>query len=230
MCVHGGLEDLSESQRAAAPGDFDKGPFRIACPAPGCAFLSESRSRLANARRAVRGHALRVHRAAIIFHVPDGRLEFLSPDQLQARLAAFQRGQMNAEQRRRRGAVPGGGGRPLPSVATRAPGAPVAAHVLGASPASLPPDDAASSRETPPSGAAPTFQARAASSGGSDTQPDLSAAQQDGEALDDWDRPLGAVLTIDEETDAEFLPHGGSTLWRSLTPFWVATRDAGRPP
>jgi len=152
------------SQREAAQGDFDQGPFRIACPAPGCAFRSESRDRLANARRAVQGHALRVNRAATIFDVPDGRLEFLSPDQLQARLVAFQRGLMNAGQRRRLGAVPGGGGRPLPSVATRPP---VAADVGGASPASQPPDEAASSRETPPSGAAQAFQARVASSGGS---------------------------------------------------------------
>ena len=146
----------------------------------------------------------------MIFDVPDARLEFLSPDQLQARLVAFQHGQMNAGQRRRLGAVPGGGRRPLPSVATRAPGAPAAADVGGESLASPSPDDAASSRETPPSGAASAFQARAASSGGScvDTQPDLSAAQQDGEALGDWDHLLGAVLTTDE-TDAEFLPPSG---------------------
>ena len=100
-------EDLDESQREAARGDFYPGPFRVACPASGCAFRSESRGRLANARRAVRGHALRVHSAAVIFDVPDGRLEYLSPDQLQARLATFQRGRVDAEQRRRRGAVPG---------------------------------------------------------------------------------------------------------------------------
>ena len=75
-------DDLDESQREAAHRDSDQGPFRVACPAPGCAFRSEPRGRLANARRAVRGHAVRVHSAAVIFDVPDGRLEYLSPDQL----------------------------------------------------------------------------------------------------------------------------------------------------
>jgi len=53
-CFCACTEDLGDVEDEAAHRDSDQGPFRIACPAPGCAFRSESRGRLANARRAVR--------------------------------------------------------------------------------------------------------------------------------------------------------------------------------
>ena len=67
-----------------------EGPFRVACPAPDCDFVSESRSRLSNARRALRGHVLRQHRAAVLFDVRGGRLQELTVPELQGRLEAFQ--------------------------------------------------------------------------------------------------------------------------------------------
>ena len=120
-------EDPQGSRAVAAGSDTGAGPFWVACPALGCSFVSESRSRLSNARRAVRGHVLRVHRA----DVPGGRLERLTPAQVQERLETFQRGQMNAGRRRLRGAVSGQGSRPLPSGATRARVAPLASAVGG---------------------------------------------------------------------------------------------------
>ena len=131
-----------------------EGPFPVACPAPDCDFVSESRSRLSNARRTLWGHVLRQHRAAVLFDVRGGGLQELTAPELQGRLEAFHCAQMNGSQRRRRGRGSGSGGRPLASGAIRASGDQIAAGVGGVASASLPRAGAVSGHVTPPSGAA----------------------------------------------------------------------------
>jgi len=78
---------------------------------PECEFLGRG-SRLSNARKAVRIHALRVHRA--VFDAEADMLRPCSPHGLQHRLAALNYNQMNSAQRRalRARAASGGGGLP----------------------------------------------------------------------------------------------------------------------
>ena len=84
------------------------GGYTVLCP--GCDFVGRGQ-RLALARRAVRGHALREH--AAYFDVFSNTLQSLSPEDRQRHLDNWRRRQMNAAQRRdqqlsRPGRGPGG--------------------------------------------------------------------------------------------------------------------------
>jgi len=81
--------------------------FRVGCP--GCPFEACG-SRLGNARRALRGHALRVHRA--LFDAGRHRLLSLGAEELAGRQKAFRRGQQNSRQRRASRLASGDGGSP----------------------------------------------------------------------------------------------------------------------
>ena len=81
--------------------------FRVGCP--GCPFEACG-TRLGNARRALRGHALRVHRA--LFDAERHRLLPLGAEELAGRQKAFRRGQQNSRQRRASRLASGDGGSP----------------------------------------------------------------------------------------------------------------------
>lgn len=93
--------------------------FESRCPAVGCSYTGRGAT-LSSARRAVRGHALSVHRARFASEFQP--LQELSPEQLDAHVDAFRRGQMSAAVRRRHDqaffdsllGVPGGTGGSAP--------------------------------------------------------------------------------------------------------------------
>ena len=100
-------------------------PPNFLCRCPACPFVGKGTT-LSNARRQVKGHALRAHEA--IFRPERDTLQQLGPDELRSQLEVFRRGQRSAPRRRAaaarvavgegspgaRGLVPGASGDPLP--------------------------------------------------------------------------------------------------------------------
>jgi len=74
-------------------------PPNFLCRCPACLFLSKGTT-LSNARRQVKGHALRAHEA--LFCPELDSLQQLDPNELQFQLEAFRQGQRRAPASRRR--------------------------------------------------------------------------------------------------------------------------------
>ena len=72
-------------------------PPNFLCRCPACPFVGKGTT-LSNARRQVKGHALRAHEA--IFRPERDTLQQLGPDELRSQLEVFRRGQRSAPRRR----------------------------------------------------------------------------------------------------------------------------------
>ena len=92
--------------------------FKVQCPAQSCGFVG-SAARLSNARRAVRGHALRIHGKA--FDAQRNVLVDLEPEELQRQLESFRSAQRNSSRRRQLRARASGGSWGLPRVVGSGP-------------------------------------------------------------------------------------------------------------